>query len=73
MELPSARVVRQAGLQVAPPRVPLMPKVKAGLRRASQPFIQFFGLAIALWPLTAVLLLGIVAIWSIGAHGSVRP
>jgi len=78
MELPNARIVRQAGILVAPPGVPLRRRwqklrVKPALARVGRPFAQFFGLLLALWPLTAVVLFGILAIWSIGAHGSVRP
>lgn len=69
MELPSARVVRQAGELVAPPRM----GAREALARVGRFLGQALGLAIAMWPLTAVLLLGIVSIWAIGAHSSVRP
>jgi hypothetical protein len=76
MELPNARVVRQAGVLVAPPRVRRRwPKVRVreAVARVGRGIGQGFGIAVAMWPLTAVLLLGIVAIWAIGAHSTGRP
>ncbi len=74
MELPNARIVKQAGVTIAPPRRRWdRQRARKAAAAIGQPIKQFLSVLVALWPLTAVVLLGIVVIWSIGANASVRP
>lgn len=65
-ELPSARVVREAGSPVLPPRVPMGEQ----LRRTFAPVASHGRAAlenvIGLWPLTVITLVAAALIWSAG-------
>lgn len=60
--IPSARVVRQAGATIAPPREPLLPQ----LARIGEPLRLAAGYSIAFAPLTVVLLACAGMLWAVG-------
>jgi hypothetical protein len=64
--LPAARVVKQAGQLVAPPPVPLQVRFSPVLK----PMRAFVGALLAVWPLTAVMLMAIAMVWAAGFAGS---
>lgn len=64
--LPDARIVRQSGAPVAPPREPL----QAYLRRIAEPFRIAMGYALAFLPLTVVVLACAAMLWAAGMHAS---
>jgi len=64
--LPSARVVRHAGAVVAPPRVPLRVRLSPVLGPAR----TALGGLLAVWPLTAVMLMCVALLWAAGYHAS---
>ena len=64
--LPDARIVRQRGTPVAPPREP----VQAYLRRIAEPFRIAIGYALAFLPLTVVVLACAAMLWAAGMHAS---
>ncbi|MCE9580686.1 MAG: hypothetical protein K8W52_46625 [Deltaproteobacteria bacterium] len=68
--MPVARVVRQAGALVAPPRVSLGSRLRgAGLVLATRGRATA-EVALGLWPLTAIMIVAGALLWSAGTAGS---
>ncbi len=70
MSLPTARVVRQAGITVVAPSRPwreLMAAAEAGMGARTRAVL---GAVIGLWPVTAVVMLSGVLTWLAAMQGS---
>lgn len=68
--LPQARVVRKAGIAVAPPPVPLrerLARAEASLGPSARGFVAA---VVGLWPVTAVVLLALGLAWVAMLQGS---
>ena len=66
MTLPNARIVRQAGAVVSPPREP----IRRHVQRIAEPLKVGLGYTLAFWPLTAVVLACAGMIWAAGVGAS---
>ena len=70
MALPPARVVRKAGISVAPPAVPWATRLadaEAGLGPRTR---SLLGAIVGLWPVTAVVMLAGALLWASVISGS---
>lgn len=70
MALPSARVVRTAGIEVARPAVPWatrLAEVEAGLGPRTR---SLLGAIVGLWPVTAIVMLAGGLLWASVLSGS---
>ncbi|MBP6628513.1 MAG: hypothetical protein KBG28_00905 [Kofleriaceae bacterium] len=65
-EVPAARVVRQGGAAVAPPRVPLAERARSVARPIRPHLHAALTTAVGLWPLTAIMLLGVALLVAAG-------
>jgi hypothetical protein len=63
--LPQARIVRSKGQLIAPPPAPPAPRTAL-----AQKLYEVLAVAIGLWPLTAVMLLGFALLVLTGMYGS---
>lgn len=64
--IPNARVARQGGHEVAPPREPLGSRVSSLM----EPAKTAVGALVAFWPLTAVVAFCAALLWAVGYNGS---
>ena len=69
-QLPSARVVREAGATIAEPSRPMgehLRRIAAPLRAHGR---DALAVVIGLWPLTAIMAVAFALIWAAGVAGS---
>lgn len=70
MSLPTARVIRQAGVAVSPPPASLAQRLVALDARVGGRGRSLLAAVVGLWPVTAVVLLAVSLTWMAALGGS---
>ena len=69
-QLPSARVFREAGAQVAAPSRPIAEQLRHALAPLAVHGRDALQVVIGLWPLTAIMAVAFALLWAAGTSGS---